>query len=262
MLAAGGTTGARQFISGDPRVDGRPNPEMVRIIDPGPRTRTEVTPLTAGAFAQNRGRVPMFAEGTRSAYLSPVARPTLITTQPISPVSVGSSPPPPSTTNLPPPSLSQMSAPPVAAPVATAPVATAPPVVNTAPTSGFPSPAAAPVAREVPLAAASVVGGAPPDPFAVATATNAGVPYNPITAADQPYLDRVAALRATARPAAQDAFRRMMLVNYGRTSPTLRAADYATIQTGLGIPGEDMDFYNQHNRFAGSGYYGSPVVAY
>lgn len=247
MMARGGTTGARQFISGDPQFPGRPNPEMVRIVNPGPNTRTEVTPITMGAMAQNqrRGGVPMFATGTRNTFTSrynalrPVASPTPITTQPVSP-SVGSSPPPPSTTNPPP-----------VAPVSQAPGALPAPTVPPPPA---PTGMAAPGAAPPPVAAAQ--------PGAIPTATNAGAAYSPVTAADQPYLDRVAALRATARPAAEDAFRRMQLVNYERTSPTLRAGDTASIATAFGAPAEDTEFWRQRNRFAGSGFYGSPVVAY
>ena len=45
---------------GDPQADGQPNPEMVEVKNPGPRTRTVVTPFTQAL----RNRVPMFAQGT------------------------------------------------------------------------------------------------------------------------------------------------------------------------------------------------------
>lgn len=44
-LAHGGTTSLSQFISGDPQYDGQPNPELVEVLNPGPKTRTRVTPL-------------------------------------------------------------------------------------------------------------------------------------------------------------------------------------------------------------------------
>lgn len=44
-MATGGTTSARTFISGDPQLDGGPNPELVEIQNPGPNTRTKVTPM-------------------------------------------------------------------------------------------------------------------------------------------------------------------------------------------------------------------------
>jgi hypothetical protein len=34
-----------QFISGDPQADGKPNPEVVTIHNPGPQTRIDVTPV-------------------------------------------------------------------------------------------------------------------------------------------------------------------------------------------------------------------------
>lgn len=60
-LALGGGTTARQFIAGDPQRPGVVNPEMVQILNPGPRTTAKVTPLLQGI---RNMRKPKFADGT------------------------------------------------------------------------------------------------------------------------------------------------------------------------------------------------------
>lgn len=45
----------RQFIAGDPQANGRPNPEMIQIHNPGPKTTASITPL--------QGAVRAFAYG-------------------------------------------------------------------------------------------------------------------------------------------------------------------------------------------------------
>lgn len=54
-MAYGGGTDARQFIAGDPQQGGGVNPELVRILNPGPDTKATVTPLND---------TPKFAYGT------------------------------------------------------------------------------------------------------------------------------------------------------------------------------------------------------
>lgn len=44
-LAYGGNTNSNQFMTGDPQRDGKPNPEVVTIHNPGPRTRVSVDPV-------------------------------------------------------------------------------------------------------------------------------------------------------------------------------------------------------------------------
>jgi len=41
-------TKARQFISGDPQMDGMPNPELIKVNNPGPQTSVSVTPVRMG----------------------------------------------------------------------------------------------------------------------------------------------------------------------------------------------------------------------
>lgn len=57
--AYGGTTGQTQFITGDPQHDGGPNPELVQVLNPGPHTRTRVTPLKTALAG-----MPMYGYGT------------------------------------------------------------------------------------------------------------------------------------------------------------------------------------------------------
>lgn len=59
-----GTT-AKTFISGDPRVPGQPNPELVEIT--GQNVRTKVTPLAKAAGKLSGKKVKKFAEGTNPA---------------------------------------------------------------------------------------------------------------------------------------------------------------------------------------------------
>ena len=40
-----GGTKERQFVTGDPQLDGEPNPELIKINNPGPNTTASVTPL-------------------------------------------------------------------------------------------------------------------------------------------------------------------------------------------------------------------------
>lgn len=60
-LAYGGGTSARQFIAGDPQAHGGPNPEVVEVLNPGPRTQARVTPIS-----EIMG-MPAFAYGTPTA---------------------------------------------------------------------------------------------------------------------------------------------------------------------------------------------------
>lgn len=53
---------ARKMIVGDPQQDGGPNPELVEVINPGPKTRTRVTPFKRALNL--RSKPPMFAAGT------------------------------------------------------------------------------------------------------------------------------------------------------------------------------------------------------
>lgn len=54
-------TNSPQFISGDPQADGKPNPEVITIHNPGPKTRVDVDPVRS--LAQMRGK-RRFAYGT------------------------------------------------------------------------------------------------------------------------------------------------------------------------------------------------------
>lgn len=55
-------TSARQMVIGDPQADGRPNPEMVQVHNPGKNTRVQVTPLKS-AMRMMKG-VRHYAYGT------------------------------------------------------------------------------------------------------------------------------------------------------------------------------------------------------
>ena len=62
-----GTKGTkeREFITGDPQRNGKPNPELVRVNNPGPNTRVEVIPL------QGNGDMNMtskYADGTDTGF--------------------------------------------------------------------------------------------------------------------------------------------------------------------------------------------------
>ncbi len=48
----------RQFIAGDPQANGRPNPEMIQIHNPGPRTTASITPLQGAVRAFAYGDAP------------------------------------------------------------------------------------------------------------------------------------------------------------------------------------------------------------
>ena len=64
-----GTKGTkeREFITGDPQRNGKPNPELVRVNNPGPNTRVEVIPLQGNG---DMNMTSMYANGTDTGLMT------------------------------------------------------------------------------------------------------------------------------------------------------------------------------------------------
>ena len=64
-----GTKGTkeREFITGDPQRNGKPNPELVRVNNPGPNTRVEVIPLQGNG---DMNMTSMYADGTDTGLMT------------------------------------------------------------------------------------------------------------------------------------------------------------------------------------------------
>ena len=64
-----GTKGTkeREFITGDPQRNGKPNPELVRVNNPGPDTRVEVIPLQGNG---DMNMTSMYADGTDTGLMT------------------------------------------------------------------------------------------------------------------------------------------------------------------------------------------------
>ena len=73
QVNAYGTKGTkeREFITGDPQRNGKPNPELVRVNNPGPNTRVEVIPLQGNG---DMNMTSMYAEGTDTGLMAPDGR--------------------------------------------------------------------------------------------------------------------------------------------------------------------------------------------
>jgi len=67
---------AAEFITGDPQRDGKPNPEMVRIHNPGPKTKVDVVPMKSMSPIQ---RAAMMRSRKKMAYGSDLFDPNTLT---------------------------------------------------------------------------------------------------------------------------------------------------------------------------------------